>query len=124
MKNKTREVILGIILAFPIVALIILFAIKTKMAFMEILYTFFAVFVGAAIALSAVTLALMLFHVIAYHFIKLALTFIRDYESIKSLPTASVKNEDTSMFISKAFIIIYCGLIYIMWNVLIGNIPY
>lgn len=101
MKNKAREVILGIILALPVVTLIILFAIKTKMPIREILFTFFATFIFSVIALVVIMLALMLFHVVAYYFLKLAFTFIRDYESMKYIPSVSVKNEDTSMFVSK-----------------------
>lgn len=115
MKNKTREVILYVILALPIIALCILETLKTKGTWFYPIFRFAEVVLYDLMAMAGVALALMLFYYLAYHVLQRIASFLNDKRTLEKLPNASFENV-YDVIVIQACIIVYCYSIYKLWD--------
>lgn len=115
MKNKTREAILYVVLALPILALCILETLKTKGTWFYPIFRFAEIVFYNLMAMGGVALALMLFYYSAYYVLQRIASFLNDKSTLEKLPNASFKNVD-DVIVIQACIIVYCYSIYKLWD--------
>lgn len=116
MKNKTREVILAVLLLLPIIALSVLHGIRFHETWLFVILTigrgaFLSLF-GAGI----VALVLMLFYFLSFHLYKRVCLFLQDDKSLEKLLPAAYRDEMSSVFVMAGFIIAYAYQIYELWS--------